>query len=119
MMAALLLAFTPAMADDFIGGHIISSYEKMVGPHPSPYFDAFKKMGRGVVNMGTAPIELLKQPVVEAEKGDSIGEFLTGLIYGSFAGVSWTLYRELDGIYEVATFYLPSLEPAIDPEYIF
>ena len=76
-------------------------------------------MGRGVVNMGTAPIELLKQPVVEAEKGDSIGEFLTGLIYGSFAGVSWTLYRELDGIYEVATFYLPSLEPAIDPEYIF
>jgi len=108
-----------ASGDDFIGGHIISSYEKVIGPHPSPYFDAFKKLGRGLVNMGTAPIELIKQPVVEAEKGESVGEFLTGLVYGSFAGISWTIYRELDGIYEVGTFYLPSLEPAINPEYIF
>lgn len=119
LVSLLLLMAVSASADDFIGGHIISSYEKVVGPHPSPYFDAFKKLGRGVVNMATAPIELIKQPVVEAEKGESIGEFLTGLVYGTFAGVSWTFYRELDGIYEVGTFYLPSLEPTINPEYIF
>lgn len=108
-----------AQADDFIGGHIITSYTKIVGPYPSPYFEATKKLGRGFVNMGTAPIELLKQPVVEAEKGESVGEFLTGLTYGVFAGITWTIYRELDGVYEVVTFYLPSLEPAINPEYIF
>ncbi|NLH47039.1 MAG: exosortase system-associated protein, TIGR04073 family [Myxococcales bacterium] len=108
-----------AQADDFIGGHIITSYQKTVGPYPSPFFDATKKLGRGLINIGTGPIELVKQPIVEAEKGESVGEFLTGLTYGTFAGVAWTFYRELDGVYEVVTFYLPSLEPAIDPEYIF
>ncbi|MDP8222179.1 MAG: exosortase system-associated protein, TIGR04073 family [Candidatus Lernaella stagnicola] len=116
----LSLAFAGmAQADDYIGGHIISSYSKIVGPYPSPFFDATKKLGRGLVNIGTGPIELLKQPVIEAEKGESVGEFLTGLTYGVFAGVAWTFYRELDGIYEVTTFYLPSLDPAINPEYIF
>jgi putative exosortase-associated protein (TIGR04073 family) len=109
----------PAMADDFIGGHIIASYERIVGPHPSPYFNAFKRLGTGFVNIGTAPIELIKQPITEAEKSDSIGEFLSGLTYGIFAGVSWTFYREVSGIYEVVTFYLPRLEPTIHPEYIF
>lgn len=108
-----------AHAESYYSGTIISGYQKVVGPYPSPFFDATKKLGRGLLNMGTAPIELIKQPIVEAEKGESIGEFLTGLIYGTFAGVAWTMYRELDGIYEVATWYLPSLEPAITPEYIF
>lgn len=118
----ILISFicaTAAIPDDFIGGHIIARYEKTVGPYPSPFFDATKKLGRGIVNCATAPIELLKQPVVEAEKGESAGEFLTGLVYGSFAGIAWTFYRELDGVYEILTFYLPSLEPAIDPPYIF
>jgi putative exosortase-associated protein (TIGR04073 family) len=108
-----------AQADDFIGGHIITSYEKIVGPYPSPFFDATKKLGRGMVNIVTGPIELVKQPLVEAEKGESFGEFMTGLAYGTIAGVAWMLYRDLDGVYEVATFYLPSLGPAINPEYIF
>lgn len=119
LMVAIMLFAGIATADDFIGGHIITSYEKVVGPHPSPYFDAFKKFGRGIVNMGTAPIELIKQPVTEAEKGESVGEFLTGLVYGAVAGVSWTIYRFLDGLYAVGTFYCPSWEPTIEPEYIF
>jgi len=118
LLCSVALAGT-AQASDFIGGHILTSYNKVVGPYPSPFFDATKKLGRGFVNMATAPIELVKQPVVEAEKGESVGEFLTGLTYGVFAGVAWTFYRELDGVYEVATFYLPSLGPAINPEYIF
>jgi len=117
LFGLLLTGF--AYADDFIGGHVISGYEKIVGPYPSPFFDATKKLGRGLVNMGTAPIELIKQPITEADKADSFGEFLTGLVYGTFAGVAWTFYRELDGVYEVVTFYLPSLQPAIDPPYIF
>ena len=108
-----------ATADGFIGGHVITRYEKIVGPHPSPFFDATKKLGRGIVNVLTGPIELIKQPLVEAEKGESVGEFVTGLVYGVFAGVAWTIYRELDGVYEIVTFYLPSLPPAIDPPYIF
>jgi len=118
VLLGLLMSQT-VMAGEFIGGHILTSYQKIVGPYPSPFFDATKKLGRGLVNMGTAPIELIKQPIIEAEKGESIGEFITGLVYGTFAGVAWTFYRELDGIYEVTTFYLPSLEPAIYPEYIF
>jgi len=114
-----LAAGSAVLADDFIGGHILSSYQKVVGPYPSPFFDATKKLGRGIINMGTAPIELIKQPIVEAEKGESVGEFLTNLTYGVIAGVAWTFYRELDGVYEVTTFYLPSLEPAINPPYIF
>ena len=108
-----------AQAEEFIGGHIISSYEVIVGPYSSPFFDATKKLGRGIVNVATGPLELIKQPIVEAEKGESVGEFLTGLVYGTFAGVAWTFYRELDGVYEIITFYLPSLPPAIDPPYIF
>ena len=120
MLTAMMLMASGAMAAQYYGGgKIISSYEKVVGPYPSPYFDAFKKFGRGFVNMGTAPIELIKQPITEMAKGESVGEFLTGFVYGTVAGVSWTIYRELDGVYEVATFYLPSLEPAIQPEYIF
>jgi len=108
-----------AQADEFIGGHIITSYSKVVGPYPSPFFDAMKKLGRGLTNIATGPIELFKQPVVEADKADSVGEFFTGITYGIFAGVAWMFYRDLDGIYEVTTFYLPSLGPAINPEYIF
>jgi putative exosortase-associated protein (TIGR04073 family) len=118
-LAVALLFAGPAMADDFIGGHRFSSFEKVVGPYPSPFFDAWKKFGRGFVNMATAPIELIKQPVVEAEKGETVGEFMAGLVYGTVAGVAWTFYRELDGIYAVTTFYLPSLESTIEPEYIF
>ncbi|HPQ70012.1 MAG TPA: exosortase system-associated protein, TIGR04073 family [bacterium] len=114
-----LVMVNAAQADEYYGGTIISGYQKVVGPYPSPFFDATKKLGRGLLNMGTAPIELIKQPIVEAEKGESVGEFMTGLIYGTFAGVAWTFYRELDGVYEVVTWYLPSLEPAITPEYIF
>ena len=120
LLAVSLLVAAPAMADAFIGGHIITSYEKIIGPHPSPYFNAFKKFGHGLINMGTAPIEIIKQPVVEAEKGESVGEFLAGLVYGAaFAGPSWMIYRELDGIYAVTTFYCPSWETTINPEYIF
>jgi len=123
-LAALAL-LVPAVSSHaatsaFIGGNVISRYEVVIGPHPSPYFVAFKKFGRGLVNMGTAPIELVKQPLVEAEKGEGVAEFLSGLlVYGPVAGISWTYYRELDGIYAVGTFYLPSLKSTIDPEYIF
>lgn len=108
-----------AHAEEFIGGHIITSYAKVVGPYPSPFFDAMKKMGRGITNIVTGPIELFKQPLVEADKADSVGEFVTGFTYGIFAGVAWMFYRDLDGIYELTTFYLPSLGPVINPEYIF
>ena len=109
-----------AATSAFIGGNVISKYEVVIGPYPSPYFLAFKKLGRGILNMGTAPIEVIKQPLLEAEKGEGVAEFLNGLfVYGVFTGVSWTFYRELDGIYALGTFYLPSLGPAIDPEYIF
>jgi putative exosortase-associated protein (TIGR04073 family) len=113
------MAYGVAAADEFTGGYIIASYQKTVGPVPSPFFDAAKKLGRGVVNIVSGPIELVKQPIVEADKGESVGEFFTGLGYGLLAGVAWTFYRDLDGIYEVATCYLPSLKPAINPEYIF
>jgi putative exosortase-associated protein (TIGR04073 family) len=122
LLLALVLGLAvsgAAWADEFIGGHIITGYQKIVGPVPSPFFDATKKLGRGLVNIATGPIELIKQPITEADKGESVGEFITGLTYGMFAGVAWTFYRDLDGVYEVATFYLPSLEPAINPEYIF
>jgi putative exosortase-associated protein (TIGR04073 family) len=114
-----LFVNSTALADQFTGGYIITSYQKTVGPTPSPFFDAAKKLGRGVVNMVSAPIELIKQPITEADKGDSVGEFFTGFGYGLLAGVAWTFYRELDGVYEVVTCYLPSLKPAINPEYIF
>jgi len=109
-----------ATTSAFIGGNVISKYEVVIGPYPSPFFLVTKKLGRGVANMVTAPVEIIKQPLVEAEKADSVGEFINAITFhGLFSGVAWTFYRELDGVYALGTFYLPSLESTIDPEYIF
>jgi putative exosortase-associated protein (TIGR04073 family) len=104
---------------EFIGGHVLGTYEKHAGPFPSPFFEAYKKLGRGTVNLVSSPIELLKQPLVEMDKAESVFEFVGNGLHGFLIGIAWFPYRAADGFYEVTTFYLPNLQPIIDPAYIF
>jgi len=78
---------------------------------------ALKKLGRGVCNIGTCPMEILEQTKrVNEEDGT-----LAALTYGAIKGVAMMGVRAVVGVYEVATFPLPfpkKYEPILkDPEF--
>lgn len=79
--------------------------------------DAVEKLGRGVSNIISAPLELPKtMGEIKEEKG-----YIAGLTWGTFAGTVEMLKRLFTGVFEVATFPLPipaNYAPIkTDPEY--
>ncbi|MFA5146346.1 MAG: exosortase system-associated protein, TIGR04073 family [Candidatus Omnitrophota bacterium] len=80
---------------------------------------AIKKLGRGVANIGTAPIEVVEQI---KRVNDTDGP-IAGVTYGVLKGVFMTGVRVLVGAYEVVTFPIPfpkNYGPILrDPEFFF
>ncbi|AKJ64508.1 exosortase system-associated protein, TIGR04073 family [Kiritimatiella glycovorans] len=72
-----------------------------------------RKLGRGVANVASSPIELLSnmQDVTE-DSG-----LLAGLTYGTVRGVGHGVARIGVGAAEILSFYVPS-EPVIHPEFV-
>ncbi|MDD5408686.1 MAG: exosortase system-associated protein, TIGR04073 family [Candidatus Omnitrophica bacterium] len=72
------------------------------------------KLERGLINIVTCPVELPASMLsVADEKGQIFGFFI-----GTAEGLFTTLFRALSGIYDTATFLIPSYsKPIMQPEY--
>jgi putative exosortase-associated protein (TIGR04073 family) len=81
--------------------------------------DAWKKLGRGVCNMATFPLELPNQ----ISKTNITDGPMAAFTWGLLKGVGMTTLRALVGVYETVTFPMPCPEgykPILtDPEFFF
>ncbi len=81
--------------------------------------DAWKKLGRGVCNIATFPLELPSQ----ISKTNITDGPMAALTWGLLKGVGMTGLRALVGVYETITFPMPipeGYEPILaDPEFFF
>jgi putative exosortase-associated protein (TIGR04073 family) len=81
--------------------------------------DAWKKLGRGVCNMATFPLELPSQ----ISKTNLTDGPMAAFTWGLLKGVGMTGLRALVGVYETVTFPMPlpeRYEPILtDPEFFF
>ena len=70
-----------------------------------------EKLGRGIINVGFGPLELLIRPYdVANDKGA-----LAALSYGVLRGVFFTVVREVLGVVDIATFFMPLPGATWDP----
>lgn len=79
---------------------------------------ALRKLGRGIANVVTCPVELLRTPERVGQRDGYLAAMTVGVLQGAWR----TLLRGTVGIFEVATFYLDSpnhFEPLITPEFAF
>lgn len=81
--------------------------------------DGLKKLGRGVCNAVTFPLELVEQ-VKRTNNSDGP---MAAVTYGVLKGVVMTGVRALVGVYEIMTFPIPfpkNYQPILtDPEFFF
>ena len=70
-----------------------------------------EKLGRGIINVGFGPLELLIRPYdVANDKGA-----LAALSYGVLRGVFFTVAREILGVVDIVTFFMPLPGATWDP----
>ncbi len=62
-----------------------------------------EKLGRGIANIAFGPLELLIKPYDVANEDGAI----PALTYGVFKGIIFTIAREVVGIIDVLTFFMP------------
>ncbi len=78
-----------------------------------------RKLGRGLANVVSAPLELLRETSLVSQKDGG----LAGMTIGVVRGVMSTVIREGAGIAEVLTFYMPApvadFQPLVKPEFVF
>jgi putative exosortase-associated protein (TIGR04073 family) len=81
--------------------------------------DPLKKLGRGICNILTCPLEIVKQ---SSDAANADGPW-AGLTYGMLKGVGMTAVRAVVGVYEVGTFPFPvpkDYSPILnDPEFFW
>jgi putative exosortase-associated protein (TIGR04073 family) len=79
--------------------------------------NAMTKLGRGLANMVTFPLEVPEQI---SKTNNSDGPF-AGYTVGVLKGLGWAMGRACVGVYEAATFLIPypkDFKPVLkDPEY--
>ncbi len=69
------------------------------------------KLGRGVANVAFGPLEILIRPYdVNKDMGG-----IAAITYGVFSGIFHVIVREVVGVVEIATFYMPLPGCADDP----
>lgn len=84
----------------------------------APHRPQLRKLGRGVANILTAPLEIIRTyTITNREEG-----FIAGHTVGLLIGVVRTGYRAAAGVYEVGTFYWSgrnNYAPIVKPEFVF
>jgi putative exosortase-associated protein (TIGR04073 family) len=79
----------------------------------------FKKLGRGIANTVSSPLELPNQMLLQAKEGETWWEQFGGYCSGIFIGTGWTAWRLCAGAFDIATFPFPNYEYSlIQPEYL-
>ncbi|MBI4323559.1 MAG: exosortase system-associated protein, TIGR04073 family [Candidatus Omnitrophica bacterium] len=79
---------------------------------------ATRKLGRGVANVATAPLELIRVPYLMSQRDGGLAGLSVGMVQGAWAAV----VRELAGAVEVTTFLIPlpkDFQPLIRPEFVY
>ena len=79
-------------------------------PRQSFYSAPFDRANSGFVNIVTGPFELIYQLKEETKRTN----YLVGFVPGMVRGVTWFALREVVGVFEIATFWLP-LKPHLEP----
>ena len=79
---------------------------------------SLRKLGRGIANIVTCPLELIRTPQVESYRYGYVEAVSVGLLRGAWR----TIQRGVVGAFEVLTFYaeIPKdFEPLMTPEFVF
>ncbi len=75
------------------------------------------KLGRGIANIATCPLELLRTPTLVGRREGNVAALTVGVAQGVWR----TVQRGAVGVFEVATFYaeIPdNFEPIMKPEFV-
>lgn len=107
MTFLLLLVFTGSLA---WAGAV--EEDKVIRPH-------VHKLSRGVVNIGSAPLEIPKQMIKRAQEGRGVDEQIAGYLTGAVTGVGWCFWRMGSGVVDVFSAPFSGNENGlIEPEFI-
>ena len=80
---------------------------------------ASRKLGRGIVNVVTSPLEIPNQSIKMAEKQEDPMAQAAGYAGGLFLGVGHFFGRLTSGVVDIFTFPVTNWDQALmDPEYI-
>lgn len=78
--------------------------------------EQIKNVKVGSRNAATGWVEVLDNTHIEAAKGKSTGEQLTGVVAGGAIGVRRTIHRVGAGAIDLLTFWIPKKQPLVNPE---
>jgi len=101
-----------------IGVLPIAAEAAMPGSH---YYldDSTRKLGRGVANILTSPLELIREPYLVGQRDGGFASVTVGVVRGVVSGV----IRAGAGVIEVLTFYMSypnhDYKPLVEPEFVF
>ncbi len=89
-------------------------------PDSHYYLDgSTRKLGRGVANILTSPLELIREPYLVGQRDGGFASLTVGVARGITSGI----IRAGAGAIEVLTFYMsyPNHEykPLVEPEFVF
>ena len=85
---------------------------------PSRPDAVLRKLGRGLANIVTCPLELIRVPTIVARNDGYLASLTVGILQGAWR----TIVRGVGGVIEVATFYaeIPKdYTPLVHPEFIW
>ncbi len=105
-----ILVVSTASCANFKTHRVAESSDDLQNPTQSWYSHPLERLGDGFANIVYGPLELIYQFKEEIKRTDPV----RGLLPGVLKGVTWFGVREVVGVFEMVTFFLP-LEPHLDP----
>jgi len=113
-----ILLVAVALSSMLLGGCSLNS-ANYVGNEENYSDRAPRKLGRGMTNILTAPLEIPNQAVDLAAENDEPAQQAAGYIGGLFVGFAYAGGRVVSGMYDIVTspFGGPSV-PTMDPDLI-
>jgi len=85
---------------------------------PSRADAVLRKLGRGLMNIGSCPAELIRVPMLVDRESGHLAAMSVGVLQGAWR----TIVRGAAGVFEVATFYAeipPGYKPLVHPEFVW
>ena len=80
--------------------------------------NALRKLGRGIANIVTCPLELIRTPELVGRKDGYVAALSVGIAQGAWR----TVVRGVAGVWDVVTFYaaIPEgFKPLVTPEFVY
>ena len=102
-VAMMLVWAAPALAEE-------ASSSQTTGP--------IQKLGRGIANVATCPLELIRTPELVGRQQGYLAAMSVGLLEGAWR----TILRGVAGVFDVVTFYaeIPKdFQPLVKPEFVW